>query len=56
MKDAYSFHADEASLDATYQDMYQAYGRIFKRVGINVRPVLADSYWWQSYPRIYGTK
>ncbi|KXA37461.1 proline--tRNA ligase [Staphylococcus lugdunensis] len=43
MKDAYSFHADEASLDATYQDMYQAYGRIFKRVGINVRPVLADS-------------
>ena len=32
MKDAYSFHSDEASLDATYQDMYQAYSRIFKRV------------------------
>ena len=31
MKDAYSFHSDEASLDATYQDMYQAYSRIFKR-------------------------
>ena len=41
MKDAYSFHSDEASLDATYQDMYQAYSRIFKRVGINARP--ADS-------------
>lgn len=43
MKDAYSFHADEASLDQTYQDMYNAYSRIFKRVGINARPVLADS-------------
>ncbi|PHK50737.1 proline--tRNA ligase [Staphylococcus edaphicus] len=43
MKDAYSFHADEASLDASYQDMYDAYGRIFKRVGINARPVVADS-------------
>ncbi|WP_436860640.1 proline--tRNA ligase [Staphylococcus caeli] len=43
MKDAYSFHADEASLDESYQDMYNAYGRIFKRVGINARPVVADS-------------
>lgn len=43
MKDAYSFHADEASLDQTYQEMYNAYSRIFKRVGINVRPVVADS-------------
>lgn len=43
MKDAYSFHADEASLDETYNDMYDAYGRIFKRAGINVRPVVADS-------------
>lgn len=43
MKDAYSFHADEASLDETYQDMYNAYDRIFKRVGINARPVVADS-------------
>lgn len=43
MKDAYSFHADEESLDATYQDMYNAYSRIFKRVGINARPVVADS-------------
>lgn len=43
MKDAYSFHADEASLDQTYQEMYNAYSRIFKRVGINARPVVADS-------------
>ncbi|HDY9447519.1 TPA: proline--tRNA ligase [Staphylococcus argenteus] len=43
MKDAYSFHADEASLDQTYQDMYYAYSRIFERVGINARPVVADS-------------
>lgn len=43
MKDAYSFHADEESLDATYQDMYNAYSKIFKRVGINARPVVADS-------------
>ncbi|MGV3128770.1 proline--tRNA ligase [Staphylococcus simulans] len=43
MKDAYSFHADEASLDETYHEMYDAYGRIFKRAGINARPVVADS-------------
>ncbi|UXR77512.1 proline--tRNA ligase [Staphylococcus sp. IVB6227] len=43
MKDAYSFHTDEASLMKTYQDMYDAYKRIFKRVGLNVRPVVADS-------------
>ena len=43
MKDAYSFHTDEESLMKTYQDMYDAYGRIFKRVGLNVRPVVADS-------------
>lgn len=43
MKDAYSFHVDEESLDETYQDMYEAYKRIFARTGINARPVLADS-------------
>ncbi|AMY04940.1 proline--tRNA ligase [Staphylococcus condimenti] len=43
MKDAYSFHADEASLDETYNQMYDAYSRIFKRAGINARPVVADS-------------
>lgn len=43
MKDAYSFHANEVSLDEAYEDMYHAYGRIFNRVGINARPVVADS-------------
>nr|WP_263313493.1 proline--tRNA ligase [Mammaliicoccus sp. Marseille-Q6498] len=43
MKDAYSFHASEESLDETYQDMYNAYHKIFTRVGLNFRPVLADS-------------
>ena len=43
MKDAYSFHADERSLDETYGKMYEAYSRIFKRCGLNFRPVEADS-------------
>jgi prolyl-tRNA synthetase len=43
MKDAYSFHADQASLDQTYQLMYQTYSRIFTRLGMNFRAVQADS-------------
>lgn len=43
MKDAYSFHVDKASLDDTYHDMYQAYSRIFSRIGLNYRAVEADS-------------
>src|SRR5699024_6798313 len=43
MKDAYSFHSDEASLDETYNDMYQAYSNIFSRVGLNYRAVEGDS-------------
>ncbi|MDK3989989.1 proline--tRNA ligase [Staphylococcus pseudintermedius] len=43
MKDAYSFHTDEESLMETYQNMYNAYSTIFKRVGLNARPVVADS-------------
>ena len=43
MKDAYSFHLDEASLQATYQDMYDAYCRIFDRLGLDYRPVIADN-------------
>ncbi|MDR3249175.1 MAG: proline--tRNA ligase [Treponema sp.] len=43
MKDAYSFHADDESLDETYQKMGRAYRRIFKRCGITVIPVKADS-------------
>jgi prolyl-tRNA synthetase len=37
MKDAYSFHIDEASLDATYWEMYEVYSRIFTRAGLLFR-------------------
>lgn len=43
MKDAYSFDRDEAGLDRSYQDMYDAYTNIFTRCGLNFRPVEADS-------------
>ena len=43
MKDAYSFNADDASLDATYQDMAQAYRNIFRRCGLPVLMAEADS-------------
>jgi prolyl-tRNA synthetase len=43
MKDAYSYHVDEISLDETYQKMGKAYRRIFKRCGLTVIPVKADS-------------
>ncbi len=43
MKDGYSFHADEASLKETYQDMYKAYSNILRRSGLAFRPVEADS-------------
>ena len=43
MKDAYSFHVDQASLQETYDEMYAAYCRIFTRLGLNFRPVLADT-------------
>ena len=43
MKDAYSFHADEADLRATYDRMDQAYRRIFERCGLEAVPVDADS-------------
>ena len=43
MKDAYSFHTDEASLKETYQAMDQAYRNIFTRCGLEFRPVDADS-------------
>ncbi|MEO7558003.1 MAG: proline--tRNA ligase, partial [Gammaproteobacteria bacterium] len=41
MKDAYSFHIDQASLDKTYADMHAAYTRIFTRFGLNFRAVYA---------------
>ena len=43
MKDAYSFHSDYDSLKQTYQDMYDAYCRIFDRLGLDYRPVAADT-------------
>ena len=43
MKDAYSFHLDPASLAATYEVMYQAYSRIFTRLGLTFRAVQADT-------------
>lgn len=43
MKDAYSFHLDQASLDTTYQQMRDAYTRIFERLGVEFRIVEADS-------------
>ena len=43
MKDAYSFHVDDASLQQTYEMMYQSYSRIFTRLGLEFRAVLADT-------------
>ncbi|MEE4190546.1 MAG: proline--tRNA ligase [Halieaceae bacterium] len=43
MKDAYSFHLDQASLQATYDAMHAAYTAIFTRLGLDFRPVIADT-------------
>ncbi len=43
MKDAYSFHLTEESLKETYQQMYQTYQRIFTRLGLRFRAVMADT-------------
>jgi prolyl-tRNA synthetase len=43
MKDAYSFHLDEAGLIAEYQNMFDTYGRIFTRLGLKFRAVQADT-------------
>ena len=43
MKDAYSFHADEASLQEEYQTMFKTYQRIFTRLSLKFRPVEADT-------------
>jgi prolyl-tRNA synthetase len=43
MKDAYSFHTDMESLKKTYQDMYDAYTKIFTRLGLRFRAVFADT-------------
>jgi prolyl-tRNA synthetase len=43
MKDAYSFHLDQASLEETYQAMYQAYANVCERMGLRYRAVEADT-------------
>ena len=43
MKDAYSFDADKAGMLKSYQAMYDAYGRIFTRLGLKFRAVVADT-------------
>jgi prolyl-tRNA synthetase len=43
MKDGYSFHADDACADREYWAMFNAYKRIFSRLGVKFRPVEADS-------------
>ena len=43
MKDAYSFDCDQEGLDKSYEDMYNAYDRIFTRCGLTFRPVEADT-------------
>ena len=43
MKDAYSFHIDQTCLEKTYQNMFTAYCRIFERLGLEYRPVIADT-------------
>ncbi|WP_147532139.1 proline--tRNA ligase [Bacillus marasmi] len=43
MKDAYSFHASQDSLDEVYDALFKAYSNIFSRCGLNFRAVIADS-------------
>jgi prolyl-tRNA synthetase len=43
MKDAYSFHIDQQSLQQTYDAMHSAYSKIFTRLGLEFRPVVADT-------------
>jgi prolyl-tRNA synthetase len=43
MKDAYSFHSNQQSLQQSYDTMYQAYSNIFTRLGLKFRAVMADS-------------
>lgn len=42
MKDAYSFHATEESLDETYKDYEKAYTEVFKRCGLEFRSIIGD--------------
>lgn len=43
MKDAYSFHMSDETLDETYQAMNQAYSKIFSRLGLNYKAIIGDA-------------
>ena len=43
MKDAYSFHLSDECLNKTYDDMFAAYCRVFERINLEFRPVIADN-------------
>ena len=43
MKDAYTFHANQECLQSTYELMHQTYCQVFDRIGLDYRPVMADS-------------
>ncbi|KAF0395746.1 proline--tRNA ligase [Pediococcus pentosaceus] len=43
MKDAYSFHADEETLDQSFRDFEKAYQNIFRRCGLNFREIVGDA-------------
>lgn len=43
MKDAYSFHSNQESLDEMYDKLFTAYSNVFRRCGLNFRAVIADS-------------
>lgn len=43
MKDAYSFHLDQTSLEQTYRQMYETYCHIFEKIGLDFRAVQADT-------------
>ncbi|OMP68638.1 proline--tRNA ligase [Domibacillus epiphyticus] len=43
MKDAYSFHSSQESLDEVYDRLFEAYSNVFRRCGLNFRAVIADS-------------
>lgn len=43
MKDAYTFHMDQSCLESTYDTMFQAYCKVFDKVGLDYRPVIADT-------------
>ncbi|MEO8007799.1 MAG: proline--tRNA ligase, partial [Betaproteobacteria bacterium] len=49
MKDAYSFHANYQDLEREYRNMYDAYSRIFSRLGLKFRAVAADGKLWLPY-------